>query len=354
MMKTVTYQVSFVTPAFLGNAEQSGQWRTPPFKALLRQWWRVVWWNTCNNPTLTELRRTEGNLFGVAADNQRNLSSKSKVRIRLSRWDKGALKSWNGMEQGTVKHPEVQKTGYKVGPHAYLGYGPLDGRGGTKLGKNVDSVIQDGEHADLRLAFPEKYSTQLYAALGLLHFYGTIGGRSRNGWGSFNLQPLEGAPELSPSLAETFLQDWQTALELDWPHAIGRDGRGPLIWRTEAFDNWKQMMRQLAEIKIQLRTQFRFRNENPPHSSPLPRHWLSYPVTRHGTRAWPRNARLPNSLRFKVRQNASGQCYGVIFHVPCSPPREFNPAPYKADIQQVWQRVYGFLDDRNELRRSAV
>jgi len=36
------YKVSFVTPAFLGNAEQAGQWRTPPFKALLRQWWRVA------------------------------------------------------------------------------------------------------------------------------------------------------------------------------------------------------------------------------------------------------------------------------------------------------------------------
>lgn len=41
-MTTLTYQVSFNTPAFLGNAEQQAQWRTPPFKALLRQWWRVV------------------------------------------------------------------------------------------------------------------------------------------------------------------------------------------------------------------------------------------------------------------------------------------------------------------------
>jgi CRISPR-associated protein Cmr1 len=38
----LTYQVSFNTPAFLGNAEQQAQWRTPPFKAMLRQWWRVV------------------------------------------------------------------------------------------------------------------------------------------------------------------------------------------------------------------------------------------------------------------------------------------------------------------------
>lgn len=30
-------KLSFVTPAFLGNAEQRAQWRTPPIKALLRE-----------------------------------------------------------------------------------------------------------------------------------------------------------------------------------------------------------------------------------------------------------------------------------------------------------------------------
>jgi hypothetical protein len=31
---TLTYRVSFTTPAFLGNAEQSGRWRTPPVNNL--------------------------------------------------------------------------------------------------------------------------------------------------------------------------------------------------------------------------------------------------------------------------------------------------------------------------------
>lgn len=42
-MKTLEYNIRFITPAFVGNAEQNGQWRTPPLKALLRQWWRVVY-----------------------------------------------------------------------------------------------------------------------------------------------------------------------------------------------------------------------------------------------------------------------------------------------------------------------
>jgi CRISPR-associated protein Cmr1 len=41
-MRTFEYTLRFNTPAFLGNAEQNGQWRTPPIKAQLRQWWRVA------------------------------------------------------------------------------------------------------------------------------------------------------------------------------------------------------------------------------------------------------------------------------------------------------------------------
>lgn len=42
-METRQFTIRFVTPAFLGNAEQDGQWRAPPFKHLLREWWRVAW-----------------------------------------------------------------------------------------------------------------------------------------------------------------------------------------------------------------------------------------------------------------------------------------------------------------------
>lgn len=37
-MKRVEYTVHVTTPAFLGNAEQSAQWRTPPVKAVTWSW----------------------------------------------------------------------------------------------------------------------------------------------------------------------------------------------------------------------------------------------------------------------------------------------------------------------------
>ncbi|HNN87504.1 MAG TPA: hypothetical protein PKK14_08345, partial [Pseudomonadales bacterium] len=68
-MQTLEYTVRFNTPAFLGNAEQNAQWRTPPFKALLRQWWRVAYAAEKQfKVNVAEMRKAEGDLFGVAAD----------------------------------------------------------------------------------------------------------------------------------------------------------------------------------------------------------------------------------------------------------------------------------------------
>lgn len=53
------WHIGFATPAFLGNAGQQAQWRTPPIKALLRQWWRVLEWNRKQH-NLESLRRQEG------------------------------------------------------------------------------------------------------------------------------------------------------------------------------------------------------------------------------------------------------------------------------------------------------
>jgi CRISPR-associated protein Cmr1 len=360
-MKQLEYTVRFTTPAFLGNAEQSAQWRTPPFKALLRQWWRVAYAADKQfNVDVAEMRREEGLLFGNAwlshreGDREVNDHCKSLVRIRLDRWDEGKLKSWDGLEQPKVHHPETEKTQYKVGPHAYLGYGPLDGRGNTTL-RPKKVAIQAGENAQLRLALtPDPRDPNLVArenpriatALALMNRYGTLGGRSRNGWGSFALEPIGDTPALPPQTDAALLRPWRDALALDWPHAIGRDAKGPLIWHTAPHDDWKALMKTLADIKIRLRTQpkFKFPNDKP-DGEVHDRHWLSYPVTKHNVRAWDRDKlRLPNSLRFKLRPDAQDpkKLRGVIFHVPCLPPPSFKPN--RTAIESVWQQVHTFLD----------
>jgi CRISPR-associated protein Cmr1 len=342
-MKRLEYDVTFVTPAFLGDAEQDGQWRTPPFKALLRQWWRVVhaaqhdFWGD-----LQRMRSEEARLFGTAADN--GVSTRSTVRIRLDKWQRGELTAWPAPDP-PVAHPEVGERGRQVGSHLYLGYGPLDyskERRATALKRNA--AIQANESSVLSLAFPEEYAEPIIDALALANLYGALGSRSRNGWGSCVLRPHEGTEPLSLD-SNAFFRPWRDALKVDWPHAIGKDERGPLVWQTESLDDWKKAMRRLAEIKIGLRTLFKPGANRAP--SPEERHWLSYPVTNHSVQLWDKERlRLPNSLRVKLRQAKDGKLRGVIFHVPCLPPAAFKPE--RRVIEDVWRRVHEVLDNPAE------
>jgi CRISPR-associated protein Cmr1 len=352
-MQILQYQLVFHTPAFLGNAEQSAQWRTPPVKALLRQWWRVVFAAEHGHRLqIAALREAEGQLFGMAADG-RSSSRQSQLRLRLDKWSAGGLKSWDGLEQPAVHHPEVQK---KVGPHLYLGYGPLTFAAGRTVLTENRAAIQAGDSATLSLAVPAgEHGRRVQRALALMNLYGTLGGRSRNGWGSFTLRPQGDTPALPLTLDPDLLLPWREALASDWPQAIGSDSGGrPLIWRTNPEPDWPRLMRRLAEVKIGLRTHEYFRFTTGPDAAQAePRHWLSYPVSKnHTVRDWGGKARLPNTLRFKVRPAAHGKgLHGVIFHVPCLPPPAFKPDPHRQTIEKVWQQVHAHLDADPALQR---
>lgn len=341
--------VKFLTPAFLGDANQEGRWRTPPFKALLRQWWRVAYAQKQNfRVNVAELRSIEGKLFGNAwlmkpGKNEKKQEadfSQSLVRLRLARWDQGRLSSWSGLEANPLQHPEVHK--FRIGPHLYLGYGPLKwANPNTELARRL--AINSGELASLEFAYPDGDAPLIENALALMDCYATVGGRSRNGWGSFVFERRDGP---AWEFGEPPLRNWLEALEWDWPHAIGRDSTGPLIWQTkESFLNWREAMRSLAIVRLGVRTQFVFPSSGPPHASPQPRHWLSYPITKHTCKLWRKNLRLPNSLRFKIRPapDDPNRLVGVVFHMPCQPPSEFRPNG--PQIQQTWEQVHELLDE---------
>ena len=122
-MKQLEYTISFNTPAFLGNAEQQAQWRTPPFKALIRQWWRVVKAKEFGYDH-RRLREAEMRLFGAASDSGKEKSHQSLMRMRLASWEAGTLSS---VPRGSmVQHSEAP--GGEVGSNLYLGYGPIGGQ----------------------------------------------------------------------------------------------------------------------------------------------------------------------------------------------------------------------------------
>jgi CRISPR-associated protein Cmr1 len=335
-MKTLSLELKPLSPAFLGNAAQRGQWRTPPLKALLREWWRVLEWNrqVC---TLTVLRQAEGDLFGAASDEGGN-SRKSRVRLALGHWHEGKMREH--MPIAKVSHPEAEKAGKMVEPLNYLGYGPID-KG--KLKHNA--ALQAGEPNTLDLAWPDDCDDTMKRTLQLIHWFGTFGGRSRNGWGSLALGGKDAwHPEpLTAAGLQGTLRPLEKCLELDWPHAIGQDGKGVLVWESgETFADWKEAMKFLAKTKIGFRTRLEFTTGK---NSRLvePRHIVAYPVTNHDLQAWGGQVRLANQLRFKLFHDAENQLRVRIYHTPhqCPLPSGMSPQQERA----VWQAIHSWLDD---------
>lgn len=344
--------IQFHTPSFLGDATQSARWRTPPFKAQLRQWWRVAYAaSQQHRVNLKEMRELEAHLFGHAwLDDDRDdagnkvAARKSLVRLRLSRWDEGKMRQWPTPDPA-VRHPNVHgRDGRErpVGAQLYMGYGPLVFRQGTGTALKANAAIQAGESAELAIAYPEAHAPQIEHALWLMDHYGTVGGRSRNGWGSYTLTDVQ-----APAQPARHTQPLTECLRLDWPHALAGDSGSALVWQTQAHSDWASLMKTLAQIKIAMRTQFVFKTGKTP--TPEDRHWLSYPVTNHSVTNWGNNARLPNQLRFKVRPTANGQVLGVIFHLPHQPPAAFEPQP--ATLERIWQDVHQHLDATPNLTR---
>lgn len=371
-MQELIYQVSFNTPAFLGNALQQAQWRTPPFKALLRQWWRVAKAKELGYDA-DKLRRAEGQVFGTASDDGPNKSLQSKVRLRLephaddgdkvAAWAPGGMKQWPA-DEPREPHPEV---GRQVGTDLYLGYGPLEYDSAArqaKLGTSKSSgkqrtAIVEKVWMTLRLRLPDGLSAEVEAAMQLAAWFGTLGSRSRNAWGSLHIEARSGTAlqPLTVAALDGYTRAMRDSLKLDWPHAIGHDTRGHFVWNTPERSTWREVMKDLARTKIAFRTLAApFPNARP--GALEPRHLIAYPVTNHVVQleGWGNNGRLPNQLRFKLARTPNNKLQGVLVHLPCKLPAPLTkgirgPLP---DQDALWSAIHRVLDDpKHQLTRLA-
>ncbi len=266
--KILKYHLIFLTDAFLGGTKigsdkprASAEWRTPPFKALLRQWWRVVYAES-KGFQVQGMFAEEQNLFGgiVGGDAQQ-----SRIRIRLDTWGKKGIGKGNRIIS-------LRKT-------------PIS-----------EYSILCGGKAQLSILAPTENLEQLQKTLALMHAFATVGRGSRHGYGSFALEPVSSVEEeTEPLLSNLFLQGypWQDALQrFSWPQTIARDDKGLLVWKTV---HPKKKPDDVLKKLFELRDKFK-----------------RYQITRQS-----QEQRLPNSFRFKVRQSQKESCYdGVIFHMP--------------------------------------
>lgn len=259
LLTTRQYTVRFLTPAFLGNAEQSGQWRTPPFKALLRQWWRVAY-VAGRKPTvglIAEMREAEGRLFGNAwldhLENGRRITdhNKSLVRIRLASASGQHPIAWS---EGSQKGVAPLGTGLDT---SYSWFGLIKRKDrSTKASlpdrTGIQAATNESERI-LRLAIPEPHATEVRQALRLINAFGQVGSRARTGWGAIQLTGDDLAPLSGHELC-TYSRDGVECLGEEWAHALGSDAQGLWLWESQqSFRDWSSLLARLSPLRREIR-----------------------------------------------------------------------------------------------------
>jgi CRISPR-associated protein Cmr1 len=191
-VRRVTFDLEFITPAFIGGANQQAELRPASFVGLLRWWWRALK-GECN---IEELREEEVKIFGGIAKNLRKEEIKmaSPVYLRVEgdvRKDKGLIKKY-GLD---LIFDEKKRAFF--GSHIGVGYLyyfmilPKEKRNGQKEERR--EFIEVDSKPKLTLIGKDEVLKHYIASLWALVFLGGVGARSRRGGG--NLRVADYKPE---------------------------------------------------------------------------------------------------------------------------------------------------------------
>jgi len=171
-MKKLTFELEFITPAFLGGADPlKPELRPASFVGLLRFWWRALK-SECN---IEELKEEETKIFGG------NGKYASKVAIRV--WGNVDLKeepfkSFYRLDWSFDKNHRTLR-----GPHSGIGYLFFS----TMLRDRVKGFIPAGSRFSISFVGEESYLNHYVASLWALVFLGGVGSRSRRGGGNLTV-----------------------------------------------------------------------------------------------------------------------------------------------------------------------
>ncbi|MBV5326224.1 MAG: hypothetical protein JZU65_01105 [Chlorobium sp.] len=287
-----------------------------------------------------ELLKGENALFGAVLDEDK--AHASDVRLTIIAAESDVTIASDPIKFGETPHPEVNG-GRAISNALYLGFGPITYSKGTTI---IKKYIRPSSKATLSLTIPREKEDLFSLILQLIEAFGTIGSRSRNGWGSialsgrgFNRAPMN-------SFKTQPLTELVNGIK-QYPAHLGADDKKLLCWEIKPQAKWELAMQSLAEIYLQIRT-----NINVAPQGLQQRHVLGYPVTNHTVEGWGGfTARMPSQLRLMVKRNPDNLLVGRILHLPH---KLSKPWDNKLGTElEVWQKVHKLLDNNTMLHRCG-
>ncbi len=309
------FEVEFITPAFLGGADGNAEIRTAPFKNLIRRWWRIANGNLNSN----ELWQKESELFGSTEKNpetENKIFGKSKIELKIV----------NNFPCQDLYSNDSEKN--KLNKFLYLGYGPISNKQAE-----TRRFIKPNSKIPMILTVPKNEKESFINILSLINLFGSIGSRSRKGFGSISIIPnedfkLSNLNKLKEDISSLFLEPSKMNIK-NYPFCIGKDEKGVLCWNTiTPKDTYEEVLNELTEIYRNVVKAAKEKSSNG-------RMILGSAV---GIKGIDEIKRIPSSLILKVAK--SGKKYtGRIFHLP------FNINTEIKDQDKVWSAIYSCLDN---------
>jgi CRISPR-associated protein Cmr1 len=174
LYEKLEYELEFITPAFIGGAfpDKEAELRPTSFIGILRWWFRNLALTVTDD--INAIANLESELFG-------NTERAGKVWVKFEEPRKYPFRDFfEYLSRNGLKLYGEEKFAL-----TYLGYGNFQGSRTTK------AFVPAGERVKVTFLVPSKYRTLMENLLYLVSQLGTIGGRSRRGWGSFFLTPKE-------------------------------------------------------------------------------------------------------------------------------------------------------------------
>jgi CRISPR-associated protein Cmr1 len=180
-VKKLTFELEFITPAFIGGANQQAELRPTSFVGLLRWWWRALK-GECD---IERLREEEIKIFG--GDGKMASPVYLRVEGDVSK-DKGLIKKY-GLD---LIFDEKKRAFF--GSHIGVGYlyyfmVPKKKRNGQEEERR--EFIEPGSRLKLTLIGKDEVLDHYIASLWALVFLGGVGARSRRGGGNLAVADYE-------------------------------------------------------------------------------------------------------------------------------------------------------------------
>jgi CRISPR-associated RAMP protein, Cmr1 family len=210
-VKRLTFELEFITPAFIGGAYKQAELRPASFVGLLRWWWRALK-GECN---IGNLRAEEVEIFGGIAKNPKKEEIKKMASPVYLRIEGDVSKHKDLIKKYGLDLIFDEKKRAFVGSHIGVGYlyyfmVPKKKRNGQE--EKGREFIEPGSRLKLTLIGKDEVLKHYIASLWALVFLGGVGARSRRGGGNLavvNYEPKDLVEDLKISFTPTDnLREW--------------------------------------------------------------------------------------------------------------------------------------------------